>query len=135
MNIEPGLKAVARHQVAGMDLADRWGGEAAALASPILIIFIEKTCMQATDHLFEPGQMSVGYQFNIDHLAPTPPDWEVTVSSELVEVGDRTLTYKVSAHDAAGKIAEGTHVRFVVHKDRFHERMARRAEAGLVGAA
>ena len=58
MNIEPGLKAVARHRVAGMDLADRWGGEAAALASPILIIFIEKTCMQATDHLFEPGQMS-----------------------------------------------------------------------------
>ena len=102
--IAPGLKATARHGVAAMDLADRWGGEAAALASPIMIIFIEKTCMQATDHLLEPGQMTVGVKFEIDHLAPTPPDWEVTVAAELVAFDQRTMTYRVTVHDAAGKV-------------------------------
>jgi fluoroacetyl-CoA thioesterase len=134
MTLVPGLKATARHGVAEMDLADRWGGEAAALASPIMIIFIEKTCMQATDHLLEPGQMTVGVKFDIDHLAPTPPSWEVTVESELISVQDRTLTYRVTVHDAAGKVGEGTHARFIVHKDRFHERLHQRASSVLADA-
>ena len=130
MNIEPGLKASAVHRVNALDLADRWGGEAHALASPIMIIFIEKTCMMATDHLLAQGQITVGYEFNIKHLAPTPPEWEVSVSAELTALNGRMMTYTVSVRDAAGKIGEGTHTRCIVDDAEFHRRMGqRRGEA------
>jgi fluoroacetyl-CoA thioesterase len=72
LSIQPGLSARAVHRVDTLSLADQWGGEAHALASPIMIIFIEQTCMQATDHLLDAKQMTVGYNFEIKHLAPPP---------------------------------------------------------------
>jgi isovaleryl-CoA dehydrogenase len=129
VSIEPGLKAHATHRVNVVDLADQWGGEAHALASPIMIIFIEKTCMAATDHLLDPTQMTVGYNFEIRHLAPTPPDWEVTVDAELIAVEDRMMTYRVTVSDAAGVVGEGVHIRCVVSKTSFHERIAKRRDS------
>jgi predicted thioesterase len=129
VKIHPGLKASARHRVNSIDLADKWGGQASALASPIMIIFIEKTCMLATDHLLDPSQMTVGYEFQIKHLAPTPPDWDVDVEVELIAVAGRMMTYRVAARDAAGLIGEGTHTRCIVDSDGFHERLDRRRSA------
>ena len=111
MTIQPGLSARATHRVDTISLADQWGGQAHALASPIMIIFIEQTCMKATDHLLPAGQMTVGYHFEIQHLAPTPPEWEVTVDAELIEVDGRMMTYRISVRDAVGAVGEGIHTR------------------------
>ncbi|MCA8333480.1 thioesterase family protein [Burkholderia cepacia] len=132
MTIQPGLRARATHRVDTISLADQWGGEAHALASPIMIIFIEQTCMQATDHLLGSDLMTVGYNFEIKHLAPTPPDWEVTVDAELIAVEGRMMTYKVSVRDAAGVVGEGIHTRCAVGRDSFHERLAERRDRAPV---
>lgn len=126
MSIVPGLKAQASYRVDTLSLADQWGGEAHALASPIMIIFIEQTCMKATDHLLDPSLMTVGYYFEIKHLQPTPPEWEVTVDAELIRSDGRMMTYKVSVRDAAGVVGEGLHTRCAVERDGFHERLAQR---------
>jgi len=128
LTIKAGLKARATHRVDTISLADQWGGEAHALASPIMIIFIEQTCMQATDHLIAADQMTVGYNFEIKHLAPTPPEWDVTVDAELTEVEGRMMTYQVTVRDAVGIVGEGRHVRCIVGKDAFHARLAERRE-------
>ncbi|MFL9873056.1 thioesterase family protein [Paraburkholderia megapolitana] len=128
MSIKPGLTARATHRVDTISLADQWGGEAHALASPIMIIFIEQTCMKATDHLLDANQMTVGYNFEIKHLAPTPPEWDVTVDSELVTVEGRMMTYKVTVRDAVGVVGEGQHTRCIVSRDTFHERLAERRD-------
>ncbi|WP_028224644.1 thioesterase family protein [Paraburkholderia ferrariae] len=132
MNIQAGLSATATHRIDTISLADQWGGEAHALASPIMIIFIEQTCMQATDHLLPADQMTVGYDFAIKHLAPTPPEWEVVVHAELTEVQGRMMTYAVTVRDAAGVVGEGRHTRCAVSRDAFHERLALRRDS--VGA-
>lgn len=126
MSIAPGLKAQASYRVDTISLADQWGGEAHALASPIMIIFIEQTCMKATDHLLSPDQMTVGYYFEIKHQQPTPPEWEVTVDAELIRVDERMMTYRVVVRDAAGVVGEGLHTRCAVSRDGFHERLEQR---------
>ena len=128
MKIEPGLTARATHRVDTLSLADQWGGEAHALASPIMIIFIEQTCMQATDHLLLADQMTVGYNFEIKHLAPTPPEWEVTVDAELIEFDGRMMSYQVTVRDAVGVVGKGQHVRCIVGKEKFHEQLAERRD-------
>ncbi|MFB9126149.1 thioesterase [Paraburkholderia dipogonis] len=132
MSIQIGMKTSKVHGVSSAELANHWGGEAGALASPMMIIFIEMTCMSITDHLLEPDQITVGYRFNINHLAPTPPEWKVRVDAELIDVDGRMMTYRIEVHDAAGKVADGTHTRFAVSNTRFHERMQGRKEAASV---
>lgn len=134
MTIKPGLTARATHRVDTISLADQWGGQAHALASPIMIIFIEQTCMKATDHLLQPDQMTVGYDFSIKHLAPTPPDWEVTVDAELLTFEGRMMTYKVTVRDAAGVVGEGHHTRCIVGQNSFHERLAQRRDRVAVAS-
>jgi fluoroacetyl-CoA thioesterase len=126
LTLAPGLKAKASYRVDTLSLADQWGGEAHALASPIMIIFIEQTCMKATDHLLSPDLMTVGYYFEIKHQQPTPPEWEVTVDAELIRVDDRMMTYRVTVHDAAGVVGEGLHSRCAVSRTGFQERLERR---------
>lgn len=132
MTIQPGLSAQATHRVDTISLADQWGGEAHALASPIMIIFIEQTCMKATDNLLPEDQMTVGYNFEIKHLAPTPPEWEVTVDAELIEVDGRMMTYRVSVRDAVGVVGEGIHTRCAVSRSGFHKRLAERRDSAAI---
>ncbi|HEV3104639.1 MAG TPA: thioesterase [Trinickia sp.] len=134
MSIAPGLKAHASYRVDTLSLADQWGGEAHALASPIMIIFIEQTCMKATDHLLDPNLMTVGYYFEIKHRQPTPPEWEVSVDAELIRVDDRMMTYQVTVRDAAGVVGEGLHTRCAVERGAFHQRLEER-RARAAGAA
>jgi fluoroacetyl-CoA thioesterase len=134
VTIKPGLAASARYRVNSIDLADKWGGRASALASPIMIIFIEKSCMLATDHLLAPQQITVGYDFQIKHLAPTPPDWEVDVSAELTSISGPMMTYKVAVRDEVGLVGEGTHTRCIVDNDAFHARLADRCAAPAAAA-
>lgn len=135
MSIAPGLKAQATYRVDTLSLADQWGGEAHALASPIMIIFIEQTCMKSTDHLLSPDLMTVGYSFEIKHLQPTPPEWEVTVDAEVIRVDKRMMTYRVAVRDAAGLVGEGLHTRCAVPRGGFHERLEQRRSKAAVAVS
>ena len=64
---------------------------------------------------------------NVSHLAATPPGFTVTVDAELVAVDGRKLEFKVSAHDGADLIGEGTHQRAVAMWDKFNARVAEKA--------
>ena len=44
---------------------------------------------------------------------------EVAATAVLTAVEGRKLTFAVEAYDAAGIIGKGTHIRFVVDKERF----------------
>jgi len=52
-------------------------------------------------------------------LAPGP----VTVHAECVKVEGRRISFDVKAHDGVESIGEGRHQRYVVHWDKFNERL------------
>ena len=81
------------------------------LATPVMIGLMEDAARHLVDPLIEPGQMTVGVNLNITHLAATPIGMQVTARAELVAVDGRRLTFNVEAHDEQDKVGEGTHTR------------------------
>jgi fluoroacetyl-CoA thioesterase len=97
-------------------------------ATGFMIVLMEWVCVQLITPHLDPGEGSLGTHVNVSHLAATPPGMTVTVDVELAEVDGRKLTFKVSAHDGADLIGEGTHGRAVVAWDKFNARVAQKAE-------
>ena len=89
-------------------------------ATGFMVGFLEWACIMALKpHLDWPQEQSVGTHINVSHEAATPPGLEVTATVELLSVEGRKLTFSVSAHDGVDLIAQGTHERFVINKEKF----------------
>lgn len=127
--LEAGLTNEAQHTVEEHDLASRWGsGLAEVLATPVLVAYCERCARLAVDPLLPEGRQTVGSFISLSHLAPTPAGAEVTVRAELTRVDGPRLRFDVEAWDAAEKIAEGEHERFVIDIGRFQRRVEEKAE-------
>ena len=108
--IAPGLKGqkqvlVCEHNVAGH--VDKF-------STPSMIGLMEQASIQAVDEFLEDGQISVGFEVNVRHLAPADIGATITAYSELLEVDRNRLTFRVEAYEGDRKIGEGTHRRAVI---------------------
>ena len=96
-------------------------------ATGFMVVLMEWACLQLMKPHMDAGEGSLGTAINVTHLAATPPGFTVTVDVECTKVDGRKLEFKVSAHDGADLIGEGTHGRAVVAWDRFNARVAEKA--------
>jgi fluoroacetyl-CoA thioesterase len=97
---------------------------ARVLGTPFMIMLLEMTARNSMLPLLDPGYDSVGTEVNVRHLAATPMGMEVTFKTEVIEVNERKVRFKVEAWDAKEQIADGTHERFIVNVERFAKRLA-----------
>jgi fluoroacetyl-CoA thioesterase len=128
--IAPGLVGEVSFIVGETHTAKHLGsGGVKVLATPVMIALMEDAKRSSVDSKLDQGQLSVGVNLNIAHLAATPVGMRVTARSELVAVDGRKLTFKVEAHDEREKIGEGTHVRAMINLERFMTRLDAKANA------
>ncbi len=93
-------------------------------ATGFLVGFLEWACILCIiPHLDWPDEQSVGIHIDVSHEAATPPGFEVTADVELVEVDGKRLVFNVEAHDGVDLISRGRHVRFIVNKSKFDQRL------------
>lgn len=127
-DLKPGLVGEAVLVVQANHTASHLGsGGVEVLATPVMIALMEEAARTSVDPKLEPGQMSVGINLNVSHLAATPIGMRVTARTELVAVDGRRLTFQVEAFDEREKIGEGSHSRAVINLDRFMARMQEKA--------
>ena len=88
-------------------------------ATPSMIALVEKTAWESVSGELEDGQGTVGTKVDIAHIAATPIGMKVICETELTEIDRRRLVFKIDVYDEAGKIAEGTHERFIVDNEKF----------------
>lgn len=125
--IQPGLTGEVTLVVAEEHTATHIGsGGARVLATPQMVLLMERAGVAAVDHLLPEGHRTVGAHLDVRHLAPTPVGFEVKASAELLEVDGRRLTFRVQAHDGVELVGEGTHQRFIIDVQRFGERVAQK---------
>jgi len=133
MAIPIGTKGERQLLVTNSEAISFMGTEGArVLATPQMILYMERTCRETVLPLLEPGHDTVGTQVNVSHLAATPIGMMVTFSCEVIAVNDRRIQFRVEARDEKDKIGEGTHERAIVNVARFATRMAEKkaAQAG-----
>jgi fluoroacetyl-CoA thioesterase len=133
--IQPGLKGEIGLAVAEEHSAQHLGsGAVRVLATPQMVLLMERASVAAVDHLLPAGSSTVGAHLDIRHLEPTPIGFEVRAIAELAEVDGRRLTFRLQVFEEpfgeAHLVGDGIHERVIVSVQRFADRIARKlAEA------
>lgn len=99
-------------------------GDMAVFATPAMIALMENAAMLAVAQHLPEGSTTVGAMMNSSHVKPTAPGREVKATAVLKEVDGRKLTFEVRAEDENGLIGEGTHIRYVVDRNKFLSKLA-----------
>lgn len=94
-------------------------GDMEVLATPAMVALMENAAMNAVAPHLEDGQTTVGSQISTTHLAPSFLGATVRAIATLTAVEGRKLTFSVEAHDGDTLIGTGTHIRYIVSRDRF----------------
>ncbi len=96
----------------------------AVLATPMLVAMAECACAAHLAALAGPEPLSLGTEVSISHTAATPVGLTVTITTELIAVEGRLLTFAFAAHDGVEAAGHGRHTRAIVAPDRFAQRLA-----------
>ena len=94
-------------------------GELEVLATPRMIALMENAAMLAVTPALAPGETTVGGQISVSHLKPSAVGATVSATAVLTRVEGRKLTFTLSASEGDKTIGEGTHIRFVVNREKF----------------
>ena len=118
--LKPGLEARLSETVTEQNIASALGsGGLPVYSTPSMITLLERTARSALDPLLPSGWSSVGTELNVKHLSATPLGMAVSARAEILSIEGRAVLFRVEASDEAGKIAEGTHNRFIVENGKF----------------
>ena len=118
-----GYQAAAEMTAAEDKLAVSVGsGSLRVFATPMMAALMEKAAYMAIAPSLPEGDSSVGCELKISHVSATPVGMAVRAEAEVTAVEGKMIHYTVKAFDERGLIGEGTHVRALVHSDRFLER-------------
>lgn len=94
-------------------------GDLRVFATPMMMALMENAAMMCVADEIDADSSTVGGQICSSHVKPTGIGHTVRATAKLTAVEGRKLSFKVWAEDEDGIIGEGTHLRFVVNRDKF----------------
>ena len=118
--VEVGLKHTSELTVTDAVTAIRMGsGDMPVLATPAMMALMENAAMLAVADELPEGSTTVGGHIASSHLRPSKIGDVVRAVAEVTKVDGRKIEFKVSAYSGDILLGEGTHLRFVVDRERF----------------
>lgn len=98
-------------------------GDMPVLATPAMMALMENAAMLAVaDHLPE-GCTTVGGHIASSHLKPSKLGDTVTATATVTRIEGKKIEFKVEAHCGDTLLGEGTHLRFIVDRNKFMSRL------------
>lgn len=122
--IEVGLKHTSELIVDESVTAIQMGsGDMPVLATPAMMALMENAAMLAVAAELPEGCTTVGGHIESSHQRPSKIGDKVTATAEVIKVDDKKIEFKVSAHSDDTLLGEGTHLRFIVDRERFMSKL------------
>ncbi len=126
MELRKGLSAQRTTTVsAGNTAAAMGSGDLEVFATPAMVALMENAAMTAVSGALPEGATTVGAEMNVTHIKPSGLGAEIVATAVLTEAEGRKLTFNVGARDAEGMIGEGIHIRYMVDRQRFMEKVGK----------
>ncbi|WMJ23431.1 thioesterase family protein [Paludicola sp. MB14-C6] len=97
-------------------------GDVAVYATPMMIALMEEVSAKCLQQFIDKDMTSVGTCISSSHVAATPKGMKVKAVAKIVAVEGRKVNFEIRAYDETGLIGEGTHERFILNRDKFHEK-------------
>ncbi len=94
-------------------------GDMEVFGTPAMISLMENAAMNAVRSALPEGSTTVGAMIQATHIKPSALGDTVTATAVLEEVEGRKLLFRITATDSKGIIGEGTHIRYIVDRERF----------------
>ncbi len=98
-------------------------GDMPVLATPAMLALMENAAMLAISEALPEGCTSVGGNIESSHLRPSKIGDKVTAIAEVTKVDGKKVEFKVAAYSGETLLGEGTHLRFIVDKERFMSKL------------
>lgn len=98
-------------------------GDMPVLATPMMMALMENAAMLAVKDSLEEGMTTVGGHIESSHLAPTKIGEKVMATAEVTRVDGKKIFFKISAYCGETLLGEGTHLRFIVNRQKFLARL------------
>lgn len=98
-------------------------GDMPVLATPAMLALMENAAMLAVAPHLPEGCTTVGGHITSSHLKPTALGETVTATATVMRVDGKRIEFKVEARCGDTLLGEGTHLRFVVDKEKFMSRL------------
>ena len=118
--IEIGLKYTSELTVTDAVTAVKVGsGDMPVLATPMMMALMENAAMLAVRDALPEGCTTVGGHIESSHLKPSKVGAVVRAEAEVTRVDGKKIVFKVSAYSGDTLLGEGTHLRFIVDRDKF----------------
>lgn len=122
--IEIGLKHISELTVTDDVTAISVGsGDMPVLATPMLLALMENAAMSAVKEELPEGCTTVGGYISSSHLKPSKIGEVVKAEAEVTKVEGKKIEFKVAAYSGETLLGEGTHLRFIVEREKFMSRL------------
>ena len=122
--LEKGLSARSTTTVTAGNTAVAMGsGDLEVFATPAMVALMENAAMTAVAPELPEGSTTVGGHIESSHLKPTPVGAEVKAEATLTKIEARKLYFTVKAMQGDTVIGEGTHLRFIVDREKFMSKL------------
>ena len=122
--LEPGLTYTCTRKVEESHLAINMGsGDLRVFATPSMMALMEEAAMRAVAPHLPEGSTTVGGQITSSHIKPTAHGRTVSATATLISIEGRKLKFTISASDNEGIIGEGEHLRFIVDREKFMNKL------------
>lgn len=123
-NITEGLTYTSTLTVGENDTAIALGsGNLPVLATPRMMALMENAAMLCVADALPEGCSTVGGHIESSHLRPSKVGAEVSATATLTKVDGKKLFFDVKAMMGDVVIGEGTHLRFIIDKEKFMQKL------------
>lgn len=122
--IEIGLKRTSELTVTDAVTAIAAGsGDMPVLATPMMMALMENAAMLAVKDELPEGCTTVGGHIESSHLKPSKTGAVVRAEAEVTKIDGKKISFRVAAYCDNMLLGEGTHLRFIVEKEKFLSRL------------
>lgn len=99
-------------------------GDMPVLATPAMLALMENAAMLAVASHLPEGFTTVGGHISSSHLKPSKVGDKVTATATVTKIDGKKIEFRLSAHSGEVLLGEGTHLRFIVERERFMSKLA-----------
>lgn len=118
--LETGLKHTSEQTVSEALTAMQMGsGDLPVFATPAMLALMENAAMMAVANELPEGCTTVGGHIESSHLRPSKIGEKVSAVAEVTKIDGKKIVFRVAAYSGETLLGEGTHLRFVVEKEKF----------------
>lgn len=98
-------------------------GDMEVLATPRMMALMENAAMLAVKDELPEGSTTVGGHIESSHLRPSKVGAEITATATVTKVEGKKIYFDIKAQMNDVIIGEGTHLRFIVDREKFLSRL------------